>query len=59
MIDVTGWDVSHIKNMFELFAYFINLEEIKGIENWDISNVTNMKGMFQGTPKSAIPSWYK
>lgn len=58
-IDVTGWDVSHITNFFELFAWFTHLKEIRGIEDWKISPTAITKRMFYNVPKDAIPSWYK
>ena len=58
-IDVTGWDVSHIDNFFELFAWLSHLKEIKGIEDWKISPKATTTKMFVDVPKEAWPSWYE
>ena len=58
-IDVTGWDVSHITNFSELFAWFSHLKEIKGIEDWEISPDAITKRMFHCVPNNVIPEWYK
>ena len=46
-IDISGWDISNVKNMRGMFNSCVNLEKIIGIENWDVSNVTDMSNMFQ------------
>jgi len=45
-IDVSGWDVSNVTNMQNLFRDNYSLKEIKGIENFNTSNVTSMSYMF-------------
>ena len=45
-IDVTGWNVSNVKDMDFIFNALPNLIEIKGLDTWDVSNVTSMKGFF-------------
>lgn len=46
-INVTGWDVSKVKNMEGLFSCGIN-NDIIGVEDWDVSNVESMANMFAG-----------
>lgn len=58
-IDVTGWNVSHITNFFELFAWLIHLKEIKGIDDWEISPDAITQRMFYRVPKNVIMAWYK
>ena len=42
--DVSGWDVSNVSNMTNLFHGCENFD--CDLSNWDVSNVTDMKGMF-------------
>ena len=44
-IDISGWNVSNVKNMRNMFDECRNFTG-KGLENWDVSNVTNMRYMF-------------
>ena len=42
--DISGWDVSNVRDMKDMFR---NAEYFNGdISGWDVSNVTNMKEMF-------------
>ena len=43
-IDISGWDVSNVKNMRNMF---INCENFNcDLSNWDVSNVEDMSHMF-------------
>ena len=49
-IDVSGFDTSKVTDMTAMFAGYddyMDLEEIKGLENFDTSNVVSMSIMFQ------------
>jgi len=41
--DLSGWDVSSVTNMSDMFYWSIFNGDISG---WDVSNVTNMIWMF-------------
>ena len=43
--DVSGWDVSNVKNMASMFRGCASFEG-KGLEHWSVSNVEDMGGMF-------------
>lgn len=45
-IDMRGFDVSNVSNMFYLFANCVNLTEVN-VKDWDVSHVTSMESMFQ------------
>ena len=46
-MDISGWDVSHVKNMKGLFC---NMGYgLPNLENWNVSNVENMELMFAGS----------
>ena len=45
-LDVSDWDVSHIKNFNSMFNGCTYLRKIIGLENWDISNAKDMSFMF-------------
>ena len=52
-LDVSNFDTSNVRDMSFMFggiwsdeAYYMALEEIKGIQNFNTKNVENMKGMF-------------
>ena len=54
--DIELWNVSHVKNMNEMFY---NCDFFNGnINNWNISNVANMEDMFVGVDEEYIPKWY-
>ena len=42
--DITGWNVSRVKNMRAMFCGAESFNQPIG--NWNVSNVTNMSGMF-------------
>ena len=44
-LDLSGWDVSSVTNMFGLFEGCFNLQSLN-ISGWDTSNVTNMSNIF-------------
>ena len=43
-LDVSGWDVSNVTNMSNMFRNANSFNQ--DISNWDVSNVTNMNVMF-------------
>ena len=45
-IDMTGFDISHITNMSNMFNGANHLKTIIGIEGWDVSKATDMTNMF-------------
>ena len=45
-IDVSDWDVSNVKDMFNMFAYCHNLKSVGDLSNWDVSSVKDMQDMF-------------
>lgn len=54
-IDISQWDVSHVKTMFGIFYQ----SDFNGdISKWDVSNVTNMGRMFTGSKFNGdLSSW--
>lgn len=46
-LDLSSWDVSNVKDMSEMFARCISLQEID-ITGWDTKNVETMNSMFMG-----------
>ncbi len=67
--DISGWDVSNVTNMSEMFGgwglcgdgivWECNLSFNQDISNWDVSNVTRMYGMFSSNKvfNQPIGSW--
>jgi len=51
LIDVTGWDTSHIDDFSALFEQCYNLEKIIGLENFDMSKAKIFTCMFYGCHK--------
>ena len=47
-IDMTGFDISHITDMTNMFSGDINLTKIIGLSTWNVENVTSMNSMFAG-----------
>lgn len=51
--DISGWDVSKVKNMKGMFSNkytsFKSLKFNRDLREWDVSNVTDMEDMFKGT----------
>ena len=47
-IDISGWDVSNIESMRNMFYGCEKLKSVGDISKWDVSNVTNMSQMFFG-----------
>ncbi len=45
-IDISGWNVSNVKNMVGMFYLCEKLESVGDISKWDVSKVTNMSFMF-------------
>ena len=56
-IDISEWDVSHIKDMQSMFKDCENLN--CDLSNWDVSNVKWMMNMFEGCKKfnKDISNW--
>ena len=56
-IDISQWDVSHVKNMSEMFYDCENFN--CDLSNWDVSNVKDMSKMFVRCYKfkSDISNW--
>ena len=47
-IDISGWNVSNVKNMVGMFYMCEQLKSIGDITKWDVSNVSDMLAMFYG-----------
>ena len=47
-IDISYWDVSNVKSMFNMFSECEELRSVGDISYWDVSSVTNMSCMFYG-----------
>ncbi|WEV72233.1 BspA family leucine-rich repeat surface protein [Bifidobacterium sp. ESL0790] len=46
-IDLSGWNMSQVTRMDDMFMDDTSLTHIDGLENWDTSNVVSMEQMFQ------------
>lgn len=46
VVNISNWDVSHIRDFSGMFKGCKNLKDIFGIENLDMRNATNLKDMF-------------
>ena len=47
-IDISYWDVSNVKSMYDMFFACNKLKLTGDLSKWDVSKVTNMSGMFCG-----------
>jgi surface protein len=47
--DISGWDVSSVTNMYQMFTYAGNFGTYT-IAGWDVSSVTNMSFLFYECP---------
>ena len=47
-IDISDWDVSNIKSMYDMFFACNKLKSVGDLSKWNVSYVTNMSGMFCG-----------
>lgn len=60
-VDITGWDVSNVTNMSQMFQMGDNTFSSfnQDIGSWDVSNVTDMSAMFRGCDSfdGNIGSW--
>ena len=58
-IDISYWDVSNVKIMFNMFVACDKLKSVGDISKWDVSKVTNMTYMFQFCEKfnQDISNW--
>ena len=45
-IDITDWNVSKVKDMYEMFNECYNLKSVGDLSNWDVSNVEDISSMF-------------
>ena len=45
--DISGWDVSNVTNMEDMFCRCKYSGNVGDISGWDVSSVTNMSGMFE------------
>ena len=50
-VNVTGWDVSNVTNLYGTFLNCTSLETIVGLETWDVSSVTTTNRLFSQCPK--------
>ena len=51
--DISGWDVSNVTNMKDMFSYAPNFNQ--PLDKWDVSNVTDMTYMFSYATKFNQP----
>lgn len=61
ILDLTGWDISDVKNFYSMFYQCNNLKEIIGIDNWDMSKVKRKYRvlLFAECPSlEKYPDWY-
>ena len=58
-IDISDWDVSNVKAMYNMFAYCEELRSVGDISNWDVSSVKDMWFVFYGCKyfNQDISSW--
>ena len=49
-VNVTGWDVSNVTNLYGTFLNCTSLESIVGLETWDVSAVTTTNRLFSQCP---------
>lgn len=47
-IDISDWNVSKVKDMYEMFNECYNLKSVGDLSNWNVSNVEDMSFMFYG-----------
>ena len=47
-IDISDWDVSNVKSMYDMFFACNKLKSVGDLSKWNVSKVTNMSGMFYG-----------
>lgn len=47
-LDFSGWDISNINSISEMFYGLTTIKEIKGLNTWNTSNVLSMYGTFHG-----------
>lgn len=47
-IDISEWDVSHVKNMKCMFTHCEYLKSVGDLSNWNVKNVEDMSWMFAG-----------
>ena len=45
-IDVTGWDLSRIKKLYDFFGNMHGTQNIIGLNTWDTSGIENMNSLF-------------
>jgi surface protein len=55
--DISGWNISNVKNLKSLFSFCKELVSLPDISNWDTINVTDISCMFSGCSKlSSLPN---
>ena len=47
-IDISGWNVSNVTDMYRMFLNCRKLESVGDLSKWNVSNVTDMSFMFMG-----------
>ena len=57
--DLSNWNVSKVKDMFNMFNGCEQLKSVGNISNWTVSNVEYMFDMFKKSGITNIPKWYK
>ena len=45
-IDISDWDVSNVKSMYDMFFACNKLKSVGDLSKWNVSKVTDMWGMF-------------
>lgn len=45
-VNVSGWDVSHVTNAYNLFDKYHELTTVTGLDTWNTSNLENSCGLF-------------
>ena len=57
--DLSNWDVSNVKNMWNMFYSCKQLKSVGDLSNWNISKVKYIFNMFKDSGITNIPDWYK
>ena len=55
--DVSGWDVSNVVDMHNMFYGCKNFNS--DLSKWDVSMVRDMTSMFKKSGMKVLPNWYK
>lgn len=54
-INLTGWDMSHVTTIAQMFGFDYNLRTIEGLSGWDVSHVQNMAMVFEDCQALTTP----